>query len=70
MQEIFILMINQQALLLASSHLAVQEEVVPMIKQEAFLNLYRWLSARTIKETFNPPVNYRYPFMNEDTKTS
>jgi 1-pyrroline-5-carboxylate dehydrogenase len=29
------------------------------------LNLYRWLSARTIKETFNPPVDYRYPFLQE-----
>lgn len=29
------------------------------------LNLYRWLSARTVKETFNPPVDYRYPFMQE-----
>jgi 1-pyrroline-5-carboxylate dehydrogenase len=29
------------------------------------LNLYRWLSARTIKETFNPPTDYRYPFMIE-----
>ena len=29
------------------------------------LNLYRWLSARTIKETFNPPTDYRYPFMQE-----
>lgn len=27
------------------------------------LNLYRWLSARTIKETFSPPHDYRYPFM-------
>jgi 1-pyrroline-5-carboxylate dehydrogenase len=27
------------------------------------LNLVRWVSARTIKETFNPPVDYRYPFM-------
>lgn len=27
------------------------------------LNLYRWLSARTIKETFNPPTNHIYPFM-------
>jgi 1-pyrroline-5-carboxylate dehydrogenase len=25
------------------------------------LNLYRWLSPRTIKETFVPPVNYGYP---------
>src|SRR5665213_1954496 len=37
-------------------------------KAGSILNLYRWLSARTIKETFNPAVNYRYPFMNEDTK--
>jgi 1-pyrroline-5-carboxylate dehydrogenase len=29
------------------------------------LNLYRWLSARTIKETFVPPVDYRYPFLGE-----
>ena len=29
------------------------------------LNLYRWLSARTIKETFNPPINHLYPFMME-----
>ncbi|MEP6712653.1 MAG: L-glutamate gamma-semialdehyde dehydrogenase [Ferruginibacter sp.] len=29
------------------------------------LNLYRWLSARTIKETFNPPTDYRYAFMQE-----
>ncbi len=29
------------------------------------LNLYRWLSARTIKETFNPPTNHLYSFMSE-----
>lgn len=29
------------------------------------LNLYRWLSARTIKETFVSPIDYRYPFMQE-----
>lgn len=34
-------------------------------KAGSMLNLYRWLSARTIKETFNPPTNYRYPFMQE-----
>lgn len=39
-------------------------------KAGSILNLYRWLSARTIKETFNPPVNYRYPFMIDDTKTA
>ncbi|MDV3207016.1 MAG: hypothetical protein LOY04_08055 [Rhodococcus ruber] len=27
------------------------------------LNLLRWLSARTIKETFVPPTDYRYPHM-------
>ncbi len=35
-------------------------------KAGSILNLYRWLSARTIKETFNPAVDYRYPFMNEE----
>lgn len=34
-------------------------------KAGSALNLYRWLSARTIKETFNPPTDYRYPFMQE-----
>jgi 1-pyrroline-5-carboxylate dehydrogenase len=34
-------------------------------KAGSILNLYRWLSARTIKETFNPPTDYRYPFLNE-----
>ena len=30
------------------------------------LNLVRWVSARTIKETFGPPRDYRYPFMAEE----
>ena len=34
-------------------------------KAGSILNLYRWLSARTIKETFNPPTDYKYPFMKE-----
>jgi 1-pyrroline-5-carboxylate dehydrogenase len=34
-------------------------------KAGSMLNLYRWLSARTIKETFNPPTHYGYPFMQE-----
>ena len=34
-------------------------------KAGSILNLYRWLSARTIKETFNPPTDYKYPFMAE-----
>ena len=35
-------------------------------KAGSALNLYRWLSARTIKETFAPPTDYRYPFMSEE----
>ena len=34
-------------------------------KAGSMLNLYRWLSARTIKETFNPPVDYAYSFVGE-----
>ncbi len=34
-------------------------------KAGSILNLYRWLSARTIKETFVPPTDYRYAFLNE-----
>ncbi len=30
------------------------------------LNLVRWVSARTIKENFNPPRNYQYPFMDAE----
>ncbi len=33
-------------------------------KAGSMLNLYRWLSARTIKETFNPPTDYTYPFLH------
>jgi 1-pyrroline-5-carboxylate dehydrogenase len=32
-------------------------------KAGSVLNLYRWLSARSIKENFVPPKDYRYPFM-------
>lgn len=35
-------------------------------KAGSMLNLYRWLSARTIKETFNPPTDYKYPFLQAD----
>ncbi len=34
-------------------------------KAGSMLNLYRWLSARTIKETFDPPTDYRYSFLQE-----
>ena len=30
------------------------------------LNLLRWVSARTIKETFVPATDYRYPFLEQD----
>jgi 1-pyrroline-5-carboxylate dehydrogenase len=30
------------------------------------INLLRWVSARTIKETFSPPRDYRYPYMSEE----
>jgi 1-pyrroline-5-carboxylate dehydrogenase len=29
-------------------------------------NLLRWTSPRSIKETFDPPKDYRYPYMNLD----
>ena len=35
-------------------------------KAGSILNLYRWLSARTIKETFIPATDYRYPFMADE----
>ncbi|WP_207493450.1 L-glutamate gamma-semialdehyde dehydrogenase [Aridibaculum aurantiacum] len=34
-------------------------------KAGSMINLYRWLSARTVKETFNPPTDYKYPFLQE-----
>ena len=34
-------------------------------KAGSMMNLLRWVSARTIKETFAPPHDYRYPFMAE-----
>jgi len=30
------------------------------------INLYRWLSVRTVKETFDPPKDYRYPFLQPE----
>jgi 1-pyrroline-5-carboxylate dehydrogenase len=35
-------------------------------KAGAKANLMRWISMRTIKETFVPPVDYRYPFLEKD----
>jgi len=35
-------------------------------KAGSMLNMYRWLSPRTIKETLVPPTDYRYPFLGEE----
>ena len=35
-------------------------------KAGSMINLLRWVSPRTIKETFVPPVDYRYPFLAKD----
>jgi 1-pyrroline-5-carboxylate dehydrogenase len=35
-------------------------------KAGSMLNLLRWVSPRVVKETFNPPRDYRYPFMKEE----
>ena len=35
-------------------------------KAGSMLNLQRWVSARTIKETFAPPTDWQYPFLADD----
>jgi 1-pyrroline-5-carboxylate dehydrogenase len=35
-------------------------------KAGSVLNLIRWISPRSIKETLNPPKDYRYPFMQAE----
>ncbi|QQS30749.1 MAG: L-glutamate gamma-semialdehyde dehydrogenase [Sphingobacteriales bacterium] len=35
-------------------------------KAGSYLNLIRWTSARTIKENFVPPSDYRYPFLSSE----
>ncbi len=35
-------------------------------KAGSWLNLARWISPRTIKETFAPPTDYRYPFLEAE----
>ncbi len=32
-------------------------------KAGSYLNLLRWVSPRTVKENFNPPRDYKYPFL-------
>jgi 1-pyrroline-5-carboxylate dehydrogenase len=35
-------------------------------KAGSFVNQLRWVSMRSIKENFNPPKDYRYPFLDKD----
>jgi 1-pyrroline-5-carboxylate dehydrogenase len=35
-------------------------------KAGSMINLLRWVSPRTIKETFVPPTDFRYPFLEKD----
>ena len=35
-------------------------------KAGSLINSLRWVSARTIKETFVPPTDHSYPFMREE----
>ncbi len=35
-------------------------------KAGSYLNLLRWINPRTVKETFTPPTDFRYPFMHEE----
>ncbi|MHC1708639.1 MAG: L-glutamate gamma-semialdehyde dehydrogenase [Bacteroidales bacterium] len=35
-------------------------------KAGSHLNLFRWVSPRTIKENLTPPTDYKYPFMKPD----
>ena len=35
-------------------------------KAGSILNLLRWVSPRSIKETLSPPKDYRYPFMEAE----
>jgi 1-pyrroline-5-carboxylate dehydrogenase len=37
-------------------------------KAGSMWNLIRWVSPRTIKETFVPPRDYRYPFLGPDSE--
>jgi 1-pyrroline-5-carboxylate dehydrogenase len=38
-------------------------------KAGSYMNLIRWTSPRTIKETLRPPTDYKYPFMKQDDCT-
>ena len=50
----------------ASSRSAARARRGTNDKAGSKLNLVRWVSARTIKETFVPPTAFDYPFMGEE----
>lgn len=33
-------------------------------KAGSYLNMVRWVSPKTVKETFNPPTDFPYPYMH------
>ena len=37
-------------------------------KAGSYLNLVRWISARSVKENFSPPTHFSYPFHQPDTE--
>jgi 1-pyrroline-5-carboxylate dehydrogenase len=37
-------------------------------KAGSHLNLLRWVSPRTVKETYSPPTDWRYPFMGDQRR--
>ena len=41
-------------------------EQIGWFKAGSALNLTRWVSARAIKETFDPPRHFGYPFLGAD----
>ena len=47
----------------ASSPSAAPVRPAPTTRPAAIQNMLRWTSPRSIKETFVPPDDYRYPFM-------
>ena len=61
----FTSMISRLVPSLASNRLEAHGGREQMTKAGAKINLMRWVSPRTIKEVFVPPVDYRYPFLEE-----
>ena len=49
----------------ASSRSAARARAGTNDKAGSILNLLRWVSPRSIKETLVPPKDFRYPFMAE-----